>query len=149
MGRSRSWVEEEGEVFRKGTVLLGPDDLEGEYDSEELRKEVCCNIAMTILHSSVPRSPLYSSSKPWLNVLLHARLMNSEWIHCCRQLAHLYLQRLRPLSLQRYKTQLSVFPATMGQITPWNKQLSFHQDLTYLEGLRPQQPRLWVSFHPL
>ncbi|KAF9002517.1 hypothetical protein BDQ17DRAFT_1306302 [Cyathus striatus] len=38
--RSRSWVEEEGEVFRKGNVLLGPEEMEGEYDGEELRKEL-------------------------------------------------------------------------------------------------------------
>ena len=38
--RSRSWVAEEGEVFRKGTVLLGPAEMEGEYAGEELRKEV-------------------------------------------------------------------------------------------------------------
>ncbi|KAM6494674.1 hypothetical protein JOM56_009297, partial [Amanita muscaria] len=38
--RSRIWVEEEGEVFRKGTVLLGPEELEGEYDSEDLRREI-------------------------------------------------------------------------------------------------------------
>lgn len=38
--RSRSWVAEEGEVFRKGNVLLTPEEMEGEYDSEELRKEV-------------------------------------------------------------------------------------------------------------
>ena len=38
--RSRIWVEEEGEVFRKGTILLGPDEMEGEYAGEELRKEV-------------------------------------------------------------------------------------------------------------
>lgn len=38
--RSRIWVEEEGEVFRKGTVLLGPEEMEGEYAGEELRKEV-------------------------------------------------------------------------------------------------------------
>ncbi|KII85687.1 hypothetical protein PLICRDRAFT_178724 [Plicaturopsis crispa FD-325 SS-3] len=38
--RSRSWVEEEGEVFRKGTVLLGPDEMEGEYAGEDLRKEL-------------------------------------------------------------------------------------------------------------
>ena len=25
--RSRKWVEEEGEVFRKGTVLLGPEEM--------------------------------------------------------------------------------------------------------------------------
>ncbi|TCD69570.1 hypothetical protein EIP91_006992 [Steccherinum ochraceum] len=38
--RSRNWVAEEGEVFRKGQVLLTPEDMEGEYDSEELRKEI-------------------------------------------------------------------------------------------------------------
>ncbi|KXN91582.1 Protein phosphatase 1 regulatory subunit 37 [Leucoagaricus sp. SymC.cos] len=38
--RSRSWVEEEGEIFRKGNVLLGPEELEGEYAGEELRKEL-------------------------------------------------------------------------------------------------------------
>ncbi|KAI0072487.1 RNI-like protein [Panus rudis PR-1116 ss-1] len=38
--RSRSWVAEEGEVFRKGTVLLGPEEMEGEYDGEELRREL-------------------------------------------------------------------------------------------------------------
>lgn len=39
-GSSRRLVEEEGEVFRKGAVLLGPEEMEGEYDGEELRKEV-------------------------------------------------------------------------------------------------------------
>ncbi|KAJ7100977.1 hypothetical protein B0H15DRAFT_919984 [Mycena belliarum] len=38
--RSRSWVEEEGEVFRKGTALLGPEEMDGEYAGEELRKEL-------------------------------------------------------------------------------------------------------------
>jgi len=38
--RSKSWVEEEGEVFRKSAVLLKPEEIEGEYDSEELRKEL-------------------------------------------------------------------------------------------------------------
>ncbi|KAF9016002.1 RNI-like protein [Hymenopellis radicata] len=38
--RSRSWVAEEGEVFRKGAVLLGPEEMEGEYAGEELRKEL-------------------------------------------------------------------------------------------------------------
>ncbi|KAI8970894.1 RNI-like protein [Trametes punicea] len=37
---SRRLVEEEGEVFRKGAVLLGPEEMEGEYDGEELRKEL-------------------------------------------------------------------------------------------------------------
>lgn len=43
--RSRSWVAEEGEVFRKGTVLLGPEEMEGEYDGEELRREVSRSLA--------------------------------------------------------------------------------------------------------
>lgn len=38
--RSRSWVAEEGEVFRKGTVLLGPEEMEGEWEGEILRREV-------------------------------------------------------------------------------------------------------------
>jgi hypothetical protein len=37
---SRSWVAEEGEIFRKGNKLLGPEEMEGEYDGEELRMEV-------------------------------------------------------------------------------------------------------------
>ena len=37
---SRSWVAEEWEVFRKGTVLLGPEEMEGDYAGEELRREV-------------------------------------------------------------------------------------------------------------
>lgn len=40
MSRSKSWVEEEGEIFRKGTVLLGPEEMEGEYAGEDLRREV-------------------------------------------------------------------------------------------------------------
>lgn len=39
--RSKNWVEEEGEVFRKGVALLKPEEMEEEYDTEELRKEVC------------------------------------------------------------------------------------------------------------
>ncbi|KAI0700300.1 hypothetical protein BC835DRAFT_1304156 [Cytidiella melzeri] len=38
--RSKSWVAEEGEIFRKGAVLLTPEEMETEYDSEELRKEL-------------------------------------------------------------------------------------------------------------
>jgi protein phosphatase 1 regulatory subunit 37 len=33
-------VEEEGEIFRKGQALLGPDELEGEFAGEQLRIEV-------------------------------------------------------------------------------------------------------------
>ncbi|KAJ7669822.1 hypothetical protein DFH06DRAFT_1267283 [Mycena polygramma] len=38
--RSRSWVEEEGEVFRKGTALLTEEEMDGEYAGEDLRKEL-------------------------------------------------------------------------------------------------------------
>ncbi|KIK63448.1 hypothetical protein GYMLUDRAFT_57653 [Collybiopsis luxurians FD-317 M1] len=38
--RSRNWVAEEGEVFRKGNALLGPEEMEGEYAGEELRREL-------------------------------------------------------------------------------------------------------------
>ncbi|CAK5276830.1 unnamed protein product [Mycena citricolor] len=38
--RSKSWVEEEGEVFRKGTILLGPEEMDGEYAGEDLKKEL-------------------------------------------------------------------------------------------------------------
>ena len=38
-------MAEEGEVFRKGTVLLGPAEMEGEYAGEELRKEVSLKIS--------------------------------------------------------------------------------------------------------
>jgi hypothetical protein len=37
---SRSWVTEEGEIFRKGNKLLGIEEMEGEYAGEELRIEV-------------------------------------------------------------------------------------------------------------
>ncbi|TFY60339.1 hypothetical protein EVG20_g7457 [Dentipellis fragilis] len=38
--RSKRWVAEEGEVFRKGTKLLGPEEMEGEYAGEDLRLEL-------------------------------------------------------------------------------------------------------------
>ncbi|EAU86549.2 hypothetical protein CC1G_07745 [Coprinopsis cinerea okayama7 len=47
--RSRSWVAEEGEVFRKGQILLGPEEMEGEYAGEELRRE--------LLEAQVERPP--------------------------------------------------------------------------------------------
>jgi protein phosphatase 1 regulatory subunit 37 len=40
--RSRIWVEEEGEVFRKGNVLLSEEDMENDYAGDDLRKEVRC-----------------------------------------------------------------------------------------------------------
>ena len=42
-------VAEEGEVFRKGHVLLTPKEMEGEYDGEELRIE--------LLEAQVERPP--------------------------------------------------------------------------------------------
>lgn len=47
--RSRSWVAEEGEIFRKGNRLLGPEEMEGEYAGEELRIE--------LLEAQVERPP--------------------------------------------------------------------------------------------
>jgi len=46
---SRSWVTEEGEIFRKGNKLLGPEEMEGEYAGEELRIE--------LLEAQVDRPP--------------------------------------------------------------------------------------------
>ncbi|KAI5119230.1 hypothetical protein M0805_002155 [Coniferiporia weirii] len=46
---SKVMVEEEGEVFRKGAILLGPEEMEGEYDGEELRIE--------LLEAEVQRPP--------------------------------------------------------------------------------------------
>ncbi|KZV91670.1 RNI-like protein [Exidia glandulosa HHB12029] len=47
---SKNWVEEEGEVFRKGVALLKPEEMEEEYDTEELRKE--------LLEAQVERHPI-------------------------------------------------------------------------------------------
>ncbi|KAF9016025.1 hypothetical protein BDZ89DRAFT_1166498 [Hymenopellis radicata] len=69
--RSRSWVAEEGEVFRKGAVLLGPEEMEGEYAGEELRKELLEAMVerpppRPILtdEDSLPGSPLSGSPHP-------------------------------------------------------------------------------------
>ncbi|EJD40745.1 RNI-like protein [Auricularia subglabra TFB-10046 SS5] len=48
--RSKNWVVEEGEVFRKGVALLKPEEMEEEYDTEELRKE--------LLEAEVERHPV-------------------------------------------------------------------------------------------
>jgi protein phosphatase 1 regulatory subunit 37 len=64
--RSRSWVEEEGEVFRKGTRLLGPEEMEGDYDGDELRVEVratlipavtAAELTCQLLETEVERPP--------------------------------------------------------------------------------------------
>ncbi|EMD36293.1 hypothetical protein CERSUDRAFT_95631 [Gelatoporia subvermispora B] len=70
---SRRLVEEEGEVFRKGTVLLGPEEMEGEYDGEELRRELLeamverpppRSVVEEFPDGSPPRSPNPSSTSP-------------------------------------------------------------------------------------
>jgi hypothetical protein len=38
--RGRYWVEEEGEVFRKGQKLICVDEMEGDFDGEEIGQEV-------------------------------------------------------------------------------------------------------------
>ncbi|KAH8109464.1 hypothetical protein DFH11DRAFT_1812456 [Phellopilus nigrolimitatus] len=54
IGLSKVMVAEEGEIFRKGTVLLGPEEMEGEYDGDELRIE--------LLEAEVKRPPPRSLS---------------------------------------------------------------------------------------
>lgn len=57
--RSRSWVEEEGEVFRKGSVLLGPEEMEGEYAGDDLRKEVGpCLSSLSHTTANIAPAPL-------------------------------------------------------------------------------------------
>jgi protein phosphatase 1 regulatory subunit 37 len=55
---SRSWVAEEGEIFRKGNRLLGPEEMEGEYDGEELRIEVRAFLARSMQVAHVMASKL-------------------------------------------------------------------------------------------
>ncbi|KAH6879625.1 hypothetical protein BKA70DRAFT_1447902 [Coprinopsis sp. MPI-PUGE-AT-0042] len=75
--RSRNWVAEEGEVFRKGQVLLGPEEMEGEYAGEELRRELLeaeverppprpinDDFAMDVISGSVPLDHEQLSSAP-------------------------------------------------------------------------------------
>ena len=66
VNRSRSWVAEEGEVFRKGTVLLGPAETVGKHAGEELRKEV----SLKILKNS-ERATYMNSFFVWLSAHLH------------------------------------------------------------------------------
>lgn len=63
--RSRKWVEEEGEVFRKGQILLGPEEMgdveEGdgaEVTGDELRIEVCNSMDTFPLSLPSPNSAL-------------------------------------------------------------------------------------------
>ncbi|KIJ49254.1 hypothetical protein M422DRAFT_247057 [Sphaerobolus stellatus SS14] len=49
--RSRVWVEEEGEIFRKGQALLSEEQMESEYAGEELRQ----GLLVTELQRPPPR----------------------------------------------------------------------------------------------
>jgi hypothetical protein len=64
-------VEEEGEVFRKGNILLGPEEMEGEYAGEELRKEVRIWIFLFRMRKWLDSYFYYADSfwKRWWNVL--------------------------------------------------------------------------------
>lgn len=80
--RSKSWVEEEGEIFRKGAVLLGPEEMEGEYAGEELRRELLeamverppprsivddfgMDLSLSpIISEEPPRSPIITTEEP-------------------------------------------------------------------------------------
>jgi hypothetical protein len=52
---SRSWVEEEGEIFRKGAVLLSREQMEGDFAGEELRREVRSPLA--VVNKEVTQRP--------------------------------------------------------------------------------------------
>ena len=71
--RSRSWVEEEGEVFRKGTVLLGPEEMEGEYAGEELRREVSRGVWVQREGAKADVNFSFSSWKPWSSARRRAK----------------------------------------------------------------------------
>jgi hypothetical protein len=56
--RSRGWVEEEGEVFRKATRLLGPEEMEDDYDGDELRVEVRATLLPAVTNADTARQLL-------------------------------------------------------------------------------------------
>ncbi|EIN04586.1 hypothetical protein PUNSTDRAFT_47270 [Punctularia strigosozonata HHB-11173 SS5] len=62
--RSRIWVEEEGEVFRKGNVLLSEEDMENDYAGDELRKEL-----LEAMVERPPPRPIYEDFPPEGDVL--------------------------------------------------------------------------------
>jgi protein phosphatase 1 regulatory subunit 37 len=76
--RSKSWVEEEGEVFRKGTQLLRPEDFEADYAGEDLRKEVGSSLPFKHQFRIITDS-LFGNSfwKQWLIVRHHAHLLKN------------------------------------------------------------------------
>lgn len=59
-------MEEEGEIFRKGAVLLGPEEMEGEYAGEDLRREVR-PVPVPLACPSLTFPPTHSFSKRWSN----------------------------------------------------------------------------------
>ena len=69
-------------MFRKGAVLLTTEEMESEFDGEELRKEVCLSNPMSILGAN---RHLYSYSRLWLSGRLLEWWMNMA-------------QKYRPLS---------------------------------------------------
>lgn len=88
--RSRRLVEEEGEVFRKGAVLLTPEEMEGEYDGEELRKEVRVYLTKADEHPCL--ISIFSCWRRWLNVrhrewwMSTARRFPFRWTNLLRRL---------------------------------------------------------------
>ena len=67
-------MEDEGEVFRKGNMLLGPDEMEGEYAREKIRKEVSLSILskLTLFHflSAIVRKPQPLPSNKFMTILV-------------------------------------------------------------------------------
>ena len=55
-------------MFRKGTLLLGPEEMEGDYDSEELRREVSFSAQCSVTSMRLIGVGHLSCWMPWLNV---------------------------------------------------------------------------------
>ena len=71
--RSRSWVQEEGEVFRKSNVLLTEEEMEGEYAGEELRREVSRGVWVQREGAKADVNFSFSSWKPWSSARRRAK----------------------------------------------------------------------------
>ena len=109
-------MEEEGEVFRKGTVLLGPEEMEGEYDGEELRREVC--VLCWNCRADVEVSTACSCWKRWSSARRLVQLWKSSLMvrHLARPMknfvdnAQVYIPKAQALG---YPGDLVLIPQTL------------------------------------
>jgi len=125
MGRSRSWVAEEGEILRRGNMLLSSEEMEHEYDSDKLRQEVCHHL---VLHEYVlNKRSLISYWKPRSNVLLLDHSISSTnlaWIWIQPQDRYLLVKLLFPcrqpkkpnLLRDRISPEIAHYPPTLSTV---------------------------------